>query len=54
MAKNRPRPSTVSSTESKLESFVAFQLTELASSIVMSVIKTGQSLLSLEITSRVS
>lgn len=54
MAKNRPRPGTVSSTESKLESFVAFQLTELASSIVMSVIKTGQSLLSLEITSRVS
>ena len=54
MAKNRPRISTVSSTESKLESFVAFQLTELASSIVMSVIKTGQSLLRHEITGRLS
>ena len=54
MAKNRPRLSTVSSTESKLESFVAFQLTELANSIVMSVIKTGQSLLRLEITGRLS
>ena len=54
MAKNWPRPSTVSSTESKLETFVAFQLTELASSIVMSVIKTGQSLLRLEITGRLS
>ena len=54
MAKNRPHPSTISSTESKLESFIAFQLTELASSIVMSVIKTGQSLLRLEITGRLS